>query len=65
MRKEFRTKLNGDQSRKNASASFTLPFDTREVCSPNNLGGFLIFLAVFKRGSEGTVDASGIGYLRG
>jgi hypothetical protein len=31
MRKEFRTKLNGDQSRKNASASFTLPFDTREV----------------------------------
>lgn len=31
MRKEFRTKLNGDESRKDASASFTLPFDTREV----------------------------------
>ena len=31
MRKEFRTKLNGDESRKNASAYFTLPFDTREV----------------------------------
>jgi hypothetical protein len=31
MRKEFRTKLNGDESRKDASASFTLPFDTRDV----------------------------------
>ena len=31
MRKEFRTKLNGDQSRKDASAAFTLPFDTRDV----------------------------------
>jgi Domain of unknown function (DUF1905) len=31
MRKEFRAKLNGDQSRAGASASFTLPFDTREV----------------------------------
>jgi hypothetical protein len=31
MRKEFRSKLNGDESRDNASASFTLPFDTREV----------------------------------
>src|ERR1700704_3373320 len=31
MRKEFRTKLNGDASRDNATASFTLPFDTREV----------------------------------
>jgi len=31
MRKEFRTKLNGDESRNNSSASFTLPFDTRDV----------------------------------
>ena len=31
MRKQFRTKLNGDESRKDASASFTLPFDTRDV----------------------------------
>ena len=31
MRKEFRAKLNGDESRDNATASFTLPFDTREV----------------------------------
>jgi hypothetical protein len=31
MRKEFKTKLNGDESRKDASASFTLPFDTRDV----------------------------------
>jgi len=31
MRKEFKAKLNGDDSRKDATASFTLPFDTREV----------------------------------
>jgi len=31
MRKEFRVKLNGDESRKDASASFALPFDTRNV----------------------------------
>jgi Domain of unknown function (DUF1905) len=31
MRKEFRTKLNGDDSRADAIASFTLPFDTRDV----------------------------------
>jgi hypothetical protein len=31
MRKEFRAKLNGDVSRNDASASFTLPFDTRDV----------------------------------
>jgi hypothetical protein len=31
MRKRFRTKLNGDESRTDASAYFTLPFDTREV----------------------------------
>jgi hypothetical protein len=31
MRKEFRTKLNGDDSRADASAYFTLPFDTRNV----------------------------------
>ena len=31
MRKEFRVKLNGDASRSDATASFTLPFDTREV----------------------------------
>ena len=31
MRKEFRVKLNGDESRKDASASFRLPFDTRDV----------------------------------
>jgi Domain of unknown function (DUF1905)/Bacteriocin-protection, YdeI or OmpD-Associated len=31
MRKEFTVKLNGDESRENATASFTLPFDTREV----------------------------------
>jgi hypothetical protein len=31
MRKEFRTKLKGDESRADASAYFTLPFDTRNV----------------------------------
>ena len=31
MRKEFGTKLNGDESRADATASLTLPFDTREV----------------------------------
>lgn len=31
MRKEFRAKLNGDESRRDASASFTLPFETRDV----------------------------------
>jgi hypothetical protein len=31
MRKQFKAKLTGDQSRKDASAAFTLPFDTREV----------------------------------
>ena len=31
MRKEFRTKLNGDEKRKDASAYFTLPFDARNV----------------------------------
>jgi Domain of unknown function (DUF1905)/Bacteriocin-protection, YdeI or OmpD-Associated len=31
MRKEFRTKLRGDGSRADASAYFTLPFDTRDV----------------------------------
>jgi len=31
MRKTFRLKLNGDESRENATASFKLPFDTRDV----------------------------------
>jgi hypothetical protein len=31
MKREFRSKLNGNASRENATASFTLPFDTREV----------------------------------
>ncbi len=31
MRREFKMKLNGDESRSDASASFTLPFDTRDV----------------------------------
>jgi hypothetical protein len=31
MRKEFRKKLKGDDSRADASAYFTLPFDTRDV----------------------------------
>src|SRR5215472_18210979 len=31
MRKEFKAKLSGDESRKDASASFMLPFDTRDV----------------------------------
>ena len=31
MRKEFSSKLNGDESRENATASFALPFDTRQV----------------------------------
>jgi hypothetical protein len=31
MRNEFKTKLNGDESRADASAYFTLPFDTRDV----------------------------------
>jgi hypothetical protein len=33
MRKEFTVKLKGDESRSDATASFTLPFDTREVWS--------------------------------
>jgi hypothetical protein len=31
MRKKFKAELNGDESRADASASFTLPFDTRDV----------------------------------
>ena len=31
MRKKFKAKLSGDENRKDASAAFTLPFDTREV----------------------------------
>lgn len=31
MRKEIRVKLNGDDSRKDGTAYFTLPFDTRDV----------------------------------
>src|ERR1700756_235548 len=31
IRKEIRVKLDGDESRKDASAAFTLPFDTRDV----------------------------------
>ena len=31
MRREIRVKLSGDKSRDNATASFTLPFDTRQV----------------------------------
>jgi len=31
MRKEFKAKLRGDETRKDASAAFTLPFDTRDV----------------------------------
>ena len=31
MRKEFKAKLNGDELRKDATAAFTLPFDTRSV----------------------------------
>src|SRR6201993_4965706 len=31
MRKEFRTKLNGDESKAEASAYLRLPFDTRDV----------------------------------
>jgi hypothetical protein len=31
MRKEFRRKLNGDDSQADATAYFTLPFDTRNV----------------------------------
>ena len=31
MRKQFRTKLNGDESRTDASAYITLPFDSRDV----------------------------------
>jgi hypothetical protein len=31
MRKEFKAKLTGDKTRKDASAAFTLPFDTRDV----------------------------------
>ena len=31
MRKEFRTKLNGDESKADASAYFKLPFNTRDV----------------------------------
>ena len=31
MRKEFKVKLNGDESRSDATASFTLPFDTQDV----------------------------------
>jgi hypothetical protein len=31
MRKEFKAKLKGDETRKDASAAFTLPFATRDV----------------------------------
>jgi hypothetical protein len=31
MRKEFKAKLSGDETRNDASAAFTLPFDTRDV----------------------------------
>lgn len=31
MQREFKAKLNGDETRKDASASFTLPFETRDV----------------------------------
>src|ERR1700686_2020680 len=31
MRREFKVTLSGDESRENGTASFTLPFDTREV----------------------------------
>ena len=31
MRKKFKAKLSGDENRKDASAAFTLPFDTRDV----------------------------------
>ena len=31
MRREFKTKLKGDESRADASAYFTLPFDSRDV----------------------------------
>lgn len=31
MQKEFKAKLNGDESRRDTSAAFTLPFDTRDV----------------------------------
>ena len=31
MQKKFKAKLSGDESRKDASAAFTLPFDTRDV----------------------------------
>src|SRR5262250_2230775 len=31
MRKKFRAKLSGDETRKDASAAFTLPFDTRDI----------------------------------
>jgi hypothetical protein len=31
MRKEFKAKLSGDETRKDASAAFTLPFDTWDV----------------------------------
>ena len=31
MRKKFKAKLKGDETRKDASAAFTLPFDTRDV----------------------------------
>src|SRR5262250_2428762 len=31
MRKKFRAKLSGDETRKDASAAFTLPFNTRDV----------------------------------
>jgi hypothetical protein len=31
MRKEFKTKLKGDESRADASAYFTLPFDSRDI----------------------------------
>jgi hypothetical protein len=31
MRKKFKAELNGDESRADASASFTLPFDTRDI----------------------------------
>ena len=56
MRKEFRTKLKGDDSRADASAYFTLPFDTRKVW-----GKVKVPFKVTINGSTTTLGAARLG----
>jgi hypothetical protein len=61
MRKEFKAKLNGDESRKDASASFTLPFDTRDVWGRAKVPVKVTINGYTRRGTVG--NRGGIQYL--